>query len=66
MWACGTYEGNIPGEGGEHTHCYACKTLLIRRYRVFLLSNRIQQGTCPMCGATIDGVEMDGSSQGEA
>jgi pyruvate formate lyase activating enzyme len=60
------YEGNVPGEGGDNTHCYTCKTLLIRRYGVFLLSNRIQQGICPTCGVTIDGVEMDGSSQGEA
>ena len=61
-----TYEGNVPGEGGENTHCYACKTLLIRSYSVFLLSNRIRQGKCPTCGATIEGVEMDGSRQGEA
>jgi pyruvate formate lyase activating enzyme len=60
------YEGNVPDEGGEHTYCYACKTLLIRRYGVFLLSNRIRQGKCPTCGATIEGVEMDGSRQGEA
>jgi pyruvate formate lyase activating enzyme len=59
-------KGNVPGEGRENTHCYACKTLLIRRYAVFLLSNRIRQGQCPTCGMTIDGVEMDGSGQGEA
>jgi pyruvate formate lyase activating enzyme len=59
-----TYEGNVPGEGGEHTHCYACKALLIRRYGFFLLSNRIRQGKCPTCGVTIDGVEMDGQQPG--
>jgi pyruvate formate lyase activating enzyme len=59
------YEENVPGEGGDNTHCYTCKTLLIRRYGVFLLSKRIRQGQCPTCGATTDGDEMDGSSQGE-
>jgi hypothetical protein len=58
-----TYEGNVPGEEGEDTHCHACKPLLIRRYGVFLLSNRIRQGTCHTCGVTFDGLEMDGSSQ---
>ena len=60
------YEENVPGERGENTHCYACKTLLIRRYGMFLSCNRIRQGQCPTCGAAIDGVEMDGSSPGEA
>jgi pyruvate formate lyase activating enzyme len=59
------YEGNVPGEGGEHTYCYACKALLIQRYGLFLLSNRIQQGKCPECGAAIDGVEMNGTRQNE-
>jgi pyruvate formate lyase activating enzyme len=59
------YEGNVPGEGGENTYCYACQTLLIRRYGLFLLSNRIRQGKCPKCGTTIDGIEMNGSSQDE-
>jgi len=59
------YEGNVPGEGGENTYCYACKALLIQRYGVFLISNRIQQGTCPECGTLIDGVEMNGISQSE-
>jgi pyruvate formate lyase activating enzyme len=26
------YEGNVPGEGGENTHYYACKTPLIQPY----------------------------------
>jgi pyruvate formate lyase activating enzyme len=60
------YEGNVPDEGGEHTYCYACKTLLIRRYGVFLLINWTRQGKSPTCGAAIDGIEMDGISQSEA
>lgn len=55
------YEGNVPGEGGENTYCYACNRPLIRRYGLFLLSNRIRGGRCPDCGAPIDGVAMDGA-----
>jgi pyruvate formate lyase activating enzyme len=54
------YEGNVPGEGGENTLCPACGAVLITRFSVFLRANRIRAGCCPDCGATIDGVEMDG------
>lgn len=54
------YEGNVPGEGGENTHCYACGALLIERYGFYLRSNRIREGRCPDCGAAIDGVDMSG------
>lgn len=54
------YEGNVPGEGGENTYCYMCKSLLIQRYGFLVLSNRIHEGKCPDCRARIDGVEMDG------
>jgi pyruvate formate lyase activating enzyme len=50
------YEGNVPGEGGENTHCYACGTLLIERYGLTLTRNRLQDGKCPECGAPIDGL----------
>lgn len=52
------YEGNIPGEGGENTCCPACSTLLIRRHGFAIGTNRIHNGTCPDCGATIAGVGM--------
>ncbi len=54
------YEGNVPGEGGENTYCYACKALLIQRYGFYLRNNRIRRSQCPDCGASIDGVAMDG------
>jgi pyruvate formate lyase activating enzyme len=57
------YEGNVPGEGGEHTYCYACKAVLIDRYGFVVRRNRIVGGRCPECGATIDGVAMDGLRQ---
>jgi len=60
------YEGNVPGEGGEHTYCYTCQALLIARYGFVLLRNRIRQGRCPECGTPIDGVEMDGIEERHA
>ena len=50
------YEGNVPGERGENTHCYACGALLIERYGLTLTRNRLQDGKCPGCGARIDGL----------
>ena len=52
------YEGNVPGEHGENTYCYACRALVIERYGYRVLSNRIRGGSCPECSARIDGVEM--------
>jgi pyruvate formate lyase activating enzyme len=52
------YEGNVPGEGGENTYCYSCGALLIERHGFELLQNRMQEGKCPVCGKTIDGVVM--------
>jgi len=52
------YEGNVPGEGGENTHCYACGALLIERNGLELIENRLQDGKCPECGMRIDGVSM--------
>ncbi len=52
------YEGNVPGEGGENTHCYACGALLIERNGLELIENRLQDGKCPECGMRIDGVGM--------
>jgi pyruvate formate lyase activating enzyme len=50
------YEGNVPGEEGENTHCCACGALLIERYGLTLTRNRLQDGKCPECGAKIDGI----------
>jgi pyruvate formate lyase activating enzyme len=52
------YEGNVPGEGGENTICYKCKTLLVERYGFFVRSNRIHEGRCPECGTQVDGIAM--------
>jgi len=49
------YEGNVPGEGGENTWCPSCRALLIERYGFAIATNRIRDGFCPECGATIAG-----------
>jgi len=55
------YEGNVPGEGGENTHCYPCGALLIERFGFFVRQNRIRNGACPECGTAVDGIGMSGS-----
>jgi pyruvate formate lyase activating enzyme len=52
------YEGNVPGESGENTYCYSCGSVLIERYGFGLRQNRIEEGKCSECGASIDGVGM--------
>lgn len=54
------YMGNVPGEGGENTCCNACGTLLITRRGFSVRSNRVRDGRCPVCGARVAGVHMDG------
>jgi pyruvate formate lyase activating enzyme len=50
------YEGNVPGEGGEHTRCYQCGAVLIERHGHRVLRHRLADGRCPNCDAGIDGV----------
>jgi len=52
------YEGNVPGEGGENTYCFACGASLIERRGLILIRNRLQDGKCLECGTSIDGVGM--------
>lgn len=52
------YEGNVPGEGGEHTYCPSCGAAIILRHGLDLTENRLRDGTCPQCGTAIDGVGM--------
>ncbi len=53
------YTGNIPGDPYESTYCPACQTRLVHRYGFSVVENRITDGKCPVCGASIDGVEMN-------
>lgn len=50
------YSGNIRGDAGESTFCYACGEKLISRYGYSILENKIVNSTCPSCGAKIDGI----------
>jgi pyruvate formate lyase activating enzyme len=50
------YTGNIPGEDGEKTFCYACGAVVIDRLGYTIRRNFLKDGTCAQCGATIDGV----------
>lgn len=50
------YEGNVPGEGGEHTYCYGCGGRLIERHGHEMRGSRLREGRCPDCGTPIDGV----------
>jgi pyruvate formate lyase activating enzyme len=50
------YTGNIPGEGGENTYCYACQEPLIERFGYTITRYKLKDGQCPKCQAPIDGV----------
>jgi len=50
------YEGNVPGEGGENTHCAGCGSLLIRRYGYIITESNHNKGVCPSCGVRLPGV----------
>jgi len=50
------YTGNIPGDPGENTYCYACNELLIERAGFTVRQNNLKDGCCHKCGARIDGV----------
>ena len=54
------YAGNVPGGGGENTHCHGCGSPLIERYGFYVLANRVRQGCCPNCGTPVAGVGMEG------
>lgn len=50
------YLGNVPGNPGENTYCYACGKLLIERFGYQIIENNIQSGTCKYCQTSIDGL----------
>jgi len=50
------YGGNVPGLGKwENTYCCECGELLIERRGFHVLTSRVQNGSCPRCGAQIPG-----------
>ncbi len=51
------YTGNVPGDRGENTYCWSCDQLLIERFGFRIIRNELTpEGTCPRCGAKIDGI----------
>lgn len=50
------YTGNVPGEKGEDTFCYACGKTLIDRWGFSIRENHVKKGMCGYCGAKIDGI----------
>ena len=55
------YVGNVPDDSSQDTVCPGCGGVLIRRHGVET-TNRVRNGRCPDCGATLAGVEMAGVS----
>jgi len=56
------YVGNTPGDDGENTYCPDCGTLLIRRFGLATLENRLVGpggSRCPRCGLRIPGIWFD-------
>ncbi|MEW6326640.1 MAG: AmmeMemoRadiSam system radical SAM enzyme [Thermodesulfobacteriota bacterium] len=52
------YSGNIPGQGGENTHCHKCGALLIERLGFTILQYNVIDAKCPKCHAAVHGVGM--------
>lgn len=52
------YPGNLPGMVGrcESTHCPSCGQTVIDRVGFEVRRNRLRDGCCPECGATVPGV----------
>lgn len=51
------YTGNMPGDERESTFCWKCSAKLIERSGFFVRSNILtKDGSCPKCGAKIDGI----------
>ncbi|MCX8197317.1 MAG: AmmeMemoRadiSam system radical SAM enzyme [Candidatus Micrarchaeota archaeon] len=48
------YTGNRPGDEGENTYCPNCNALLIRRFGMELIEDKVKpKGRCPNCGQKI-------------
>lgn len=52
------YTGNVPGEGGENTHCHNCGKLLIKRWGFTVVENHVSNNRCPSCDTEVYGIGM--------
>ncbi len=50
------YVGNVQIDGLEDTFCPSCSSLLVKREGFWVSLNRIEDGSCPVCGYKIYGV----------
>jgi pyruvate formate lyase activating enzyme len=50
------YTGNVPADPGEKTFCPKCRALLIDRVGYSQRTYALEEGHCPGCGNTLDGV----------
>jgi len=50
------YTGNVPGQATENTYCPGCNCVVISRRGFSIIENRVENGKCPDCGASIAGV----------
>jgi pyruvate formate lyase activating enzyme len=50
------YSGNVWGDAGEHTRCPGCHAVIIERFGFSVRRNLIEDGKCPQCGETIEGI----------
>ena len=53
------YIGNVPDDGNQDTTCPECGGVVTRRHG-FAVTNRIRNGRCPDCGASIAGIGVGG------
>lgn len=49
------YLGNVPEEEAENTICPGCGTVVIRRWGVTVVENRLRAGRCPNCSQFVAG-----------
>ncbi|MGD8560952.1 MAG: AmmeMemoRadiSam system radical SAM enzyme [Desulfarculaceae bacterium] len=50
------YAGNVPGHDTESTFCPKCGEKVISRRGFMVSANTLKQGSCPGCGAQVNGV----------
>jgi len=53
------YSGNVPGRGGESTHCGTCGNLLIGRRGYSITANNLTGSKCSRCGTELAGIFSD-------
>jgi pyruvate formate lyase activating enzyme len=51
--------GHVPDDGNQDAICPACGRVVTRR-QGFAVTNRIRNGRCPDCGASIAGIGVGG------